>query len=213
VRIRDGSIGMMMVMHSFLMLACLGGNAAMSVTRASNSMVGRSSTSLLSHRQKADTRVLPPTLPLATKSRSQFLSIVAGTYCLSIPTLGASAFEGGVGGLGKTKPETGVRLFSDLSAPLQNPAGIVSAELNVQNQPVLVTFQTPWPLLPSTAGLEARDLLQPESAFVQVVTEDVPKQMPLTKQSMKKLLMTSVFNAQGKVGGMVSGQPSGKLDL
>ena len=144
----------------------------------------------------------PTSSSVSTTSRSQFLSLVAAA------TIGWSAggdgrccwaFEGGVGGLGKTKPETGVQFFSDLSSPLQNSAGIVSAELNVANQPVLVTFQSPWPLLSSTAGLEARDLQQPESAYVQVVTEGVPKQFPLTKQSMKQILMASVFNAQGKV--------------
>ncbi|CAB9498727.1 expressed unknown protein [Seminavis robusta] len=135
-------------------------------------------------------------------TRSQFLQ---STIALLLASSPAHAFDGGVGGLGKTKPETGVVLFSDLSAPVQNAAGIVSAELNIQNQPVLVTFQTPWPLLPTTGGLEARDLQQAESAFVQVVTENVPKENPLTKQSMKKLLMTSVFNQQGKFSAY--GQP------
>ena len=52
--------------------------------------------------------------------RSSFLAT------LSSVTLGATtanAFEGGIGGLGKTKPETGVELFSELSAPVQNAAG------------------------------------------------------------------------------------------
>lgn len=142
---------------------------------------------------------------LSRVNRAQFLSTTIGLAGATLIPLSSNpgisnAFDGGVGGLGKTKPETGVQFFSDLSAPVQNSAGIVSAELNVNNQPVLVNFQTPWPLLPSTSGLEARDLQQPESAFVQVVRDNVPSERPLTKVSMKKLLFTSVFASKGKFG-------------
>lgn len=139
----------------------------------------------------------------AEVSRSKFLSVISTVgVSLATPTTPTSsqAFDGGVGGLGKTKPETGVQFFSDVSAPVQNSAGIVTAELNVNNQPVLVSFQTPWPLLPSTSGLEARDLQNAESAFVQVVSDNVPSERPLSKSSMKKLLLTSVFAQQGKYG-------------
>lgn len=139
----------------------------------------------------------------AEVTRSKFLSAMS-TVGVSLATLTAPtsslAFDGGVGGLGKTKPETGVQFFSDVSAPVQNSAGIVTAELNVNNQPVLVNFQTPWPLLPSTSGLEARDLQNAESAFVQVVSDNVPSERPLSKSSMKKLLLASVFAQQGKYG-------------
>jgi len=142
---------------------------------------------------------------LVTTSRAQFVSTCSaaalGLSLLSLTTKAASAFEGGVGGLGKTKPETGVQLFSEESAPVQNAAGYVTAELKIDNQPVLVNFQTPWPLLPTTQGLEARDLQQPESAFVQVVSGDnVPKEMPLNKAAIKKILLNSVFTQQGKFG-------------
>lgn len=145
-----------------------------------------------------------PSKPTSPRSdlhpnRGQFIVSAFGgisSVLLQPPT--TNAFDGGVGGLGKTKPDTGVQFFSDLSAPVQNAAGIVSAEINVQNQPVLVNFQTPWPLLPSTAGLEARDLQQPESAFVQVLSTKDPT--PLTKSSFKKVLLASVLAPQGKFG-------------
>jgi hypothetical protein len=110
------------------------------------------------------------------------------------------AFEGGIGGLGKTKPSTGVVLWNPESAPLQNQRGIVTAELNVLGQPVLVTFQTPWPLLPTTGGLEARDLQNAESAFVQVVTNNDATEDPKTKPGMVALLQNSVLSQQGKFG-------------
>jgi len=111
----------------------------------------------------------------------------------------AGAFEGGIGGLGKTKPQTGVLLWDEDFAPLQNSAGVVTAELNVAGQPVFVTFQAPWPLLPTTAGLEARDLLNSESAFVQVVVSNNSND-PTTKQGMLQFLLDSVLSQQGKFG-------------
>ena len=155
-----------------------------------------------------------PTLAVTTKgfkaeketfpvSRSAFLSTVASGGTLSFLTVAttehASAFEGGVGGLGKTKPETGVKLFNAESVPVQNAAGIISAEINVNNNPVLLSFQSPWPLFTSQ-GIESRDLQGAESAFVQVVTDNIPKEEPLSKQSMKKVLLASVLAQQGKFG-------------
>jgi hypothetical protein len=116
----------------------------------------------------------------------------------------ALAFEGGVGGLGKTKPETGVR-FLEGSTPIQNAAGIVGAELVVNRSPVRVEFTAPWPLLGGSSGLEARDLQTSESAFVQVV-DDVRAVAPSaaaaaasgSPAAMKELFLATVFSSQGK---------------
>jgi hypothetical protein len=114
------------------------------------------------------------------------------------------AFEGGVGGLGKTKPTTGVQFFdtTGYSAPLQNSQGIVTAEIKsldlTSDRPILVQFQTPWPLLPTTSGLEARDLQSSESAFIQVVPA-VPGWDNNNKVFLK-LLEETVLASQGKYG-------------
>jgi hypothetical protein len=109
-----------------------------------------------------------------------------------------NAFEGGVGGLGKTKPQTGVELFEEGSAPIQNQEGLVSAEIKSSNgKPILVQFQTPWPLLPTTSGLEARDLRSSESAFVQVVEATPNWENP---KVFKQILIDTVFASQGKFG-------------
>ena len=75
---------------------------------------------------------------------------------------------------------------------------VVTAELKVNNQPVLVRFRSPWPLLPTTAGLEARDLQNTESAFVQVITQEAPKE--INKVTMKNMLLSSVLAQHGKFG-------------
>jgi len=80
----------------------------------------------------------------------------------------------------------------------QDESGLVSAELvtlGEQNgKPVLVSFQSPWPLFLS-GGMECRDLRNPESAFVQVTTT-TNGEKPLSKD----LLMESVFSSSGKFG-------------
>lgn len=53
------------------------------------------------------------------------------------------AFEGGVGGLGKTKPNMGVTYWNDDIKPFYNNNQIVSAELKIQDKPVLVSFYSP----------------------------------------------------------------------
>jgi hypothetical protein len=64
--------------------------------------------------------------------------------------------------------------------------------------PVRVSFQTPWPLLKTTDGLEARDLLNPESAFLQVVP-GITK-MPANGKDFRPILLQSVLSQQGKFG-------------
>lgn len=145
---------------------------------------------------------------VAVLSRSRFLQqsvppVVLGTASLILaPTLPSYAFEGGVGGLGKTKPETGVTL-RDGFIPLQNSQGFVTGEIlsPVNGRPILVQFQSPWPLLPTTSGLEARDLRDPESAFVQVVTN---KKKWTDANSALKVISESVLGQQGKFGAYAS---------
>lgn len=118
----------------------------------------------------------------------QCISLLAG----GIPA-SAVAFDGGVGGLGKTKPETGLVFWGD-SIPLQNEKGIISAEINVSGDPVLVEFTTPWPLLPTTSGLEARNLQSLESAYCCVLPN-----APNDKQ-LKKVVLDNILGSQGKYG-------------
>lgn len=146
------------------------------------------------------------------QSRTKFIeNVVASTAAAAlivVTTINAKpslAFEGGVGGLGKTKPETGV-VFLDGSEPLQNGAGIVSAELLLPNEsgrsrserprPVRVEFSAPWPLLSGSAGLEARDLQTSESAFLQVASG--VSALPASVSAAKELLLKTVFSSQGK---------------
>lgn len=132
-----------------------------------------------------------------TPSRRQFLSTAATVPLIVLPSA-TLAFEGGVGGLGKTKPQTGV-VLREGSAPIQNKQGIISGEiLTVKSNPILVEFQTPYPLLTSSAGLEARDLQQPESAFVQVI-EGVSSSGTNGK-ALYKVLTESILGSKGKYG-------------
>lgn len=125
-------------------------------------------------------------------SRVHFLTttVVAAAQLIQQPV---NAFDGGVGGLGKTKPDTGVVLWEG-SAALQNPQGIVSAELNIDGSPVLVEFTTPWPLLATTGGLEARDLQSSESAFVQVTPSFS------SDKEFQKIVLDTILGPQGKYG-------------
>ena len=124
---------------------------------------------------------------------------------VSHPIAPVYAFEGGIGGLGKTKPETGVAFLSNVLPTQDTTTGLVTAEIVLQQekeqqqQPYLVQFASPsWPLLPTTRGLEVRDLQQPESAFVQII-DQVP--LPLTKSVVKKVILTdNILSNQGKFG-------------
>mmetsp|Transcript_7837 Transcript_7837/g.11365 ORF Transcript_7837/g.11365 Transcript_7837/m.11365 type:complete len:254 (-) Transcript_7837:50-811(-) len=119
----------------------------------------------------------------------------ASFLATSVPL--ARAFDGGVGGLGKTKPETGV-VLREGSAPIQNREGIVTAEI-VSNKGnlILVEFKTPYPLLSSTTGLEARDLQKPDSAFVQVIS-GVPSNTE--KKAVTRALSENILGSKGKFG-------------
>lgn len=123
----------------------------------------------------------------------------------------AWAFEGGIGGLGKTKPDTGV-VLSPYFPPYQSPDdGTVTAEVLLpaasnKETPVLVRFTSPWPLLATAGGLETRQLTgnnSGSSAFVQVLTDTSTnkgaKVAPQTKTQAKSLL-EPLFGSQGKFG-------------
>eukprot|EP00956_Cyclotella_meneghiniana_P022775 scaffold43433_cov74-Cyclotella_meneghiniana.AAC.9 len=104
-------------------------------------------------------------------SRAEFTSkSLTSSLAILLPSLiqinTANAFDGGVGGLGKTRPVTGV-VFRDPEAATGTSS---SGELLAPDgTPVLLSFSAPWPLLKSAAGIEARDIAGGfESAFVQV---------------------------------------------
>jgi hypothetical protein len=119
-------------------------------------------------------------------------ALVASAFA---PLSAATAFDGGIGGLGKTKPETGV-VLREGSAPIQNSKGIVSVEiLSGRGNPILVEFRAPFPLLPTTSGLEARDLQQPESAFVQVI-DGVSRN--ISGKALNQVFINNVFGSKGK---------------
>lgn len=132
-------------------------------------------------------------------TRSAFLATILTTSA-SLP---ANAFRGGsgAGGLGKTKPETGVVFLNEESAPTQQPNGDVSAELFVDNgkTPVLVSHNSPWPLLETTGGIQTRNLQEPESAFVQVADST-------SGSYSKQFFADTIFGSQGKYGAY--GAPS-----
>lgn len=144
------------------------------------------------------TQRAPPPALFATERTHTTRAVFLAT-CVASVTFPGHAFDGGVGGLGKTRPETGV-LFFPGSSPFQNADGLVTAELvtaGASNQPYRVSFRTPWPLLPTTTGLESRDLQTSESAFVQVL-ENTP--LPTSTANFATLVQNSVLASQGKFG-------------
>lgn len=112
-------------------------------------------------------------------------------------------FDGGIGGLGKTRPETGV-VFVNPDAPAEQTAsGIVSAELvldDTTGDVALVSFQSPWPLLATATGLEARDLVTSDAAFCQVVPGSLASASTSKEAAaiLKQILQESVLASQGK---------------
>lgn len=143
-----------------------------------------------------------------SKTRSEFISsIILTTSTLVINTKESNAFDGGVGGLGKTKPNTGV-IFRDvsLSAPLVGSNGLVTSEIiapDDSNSPIIVSFKAPWPIL-KTAGIESRDLSNPESAFVQV--SECPKGVTSSDMLPTSFFKQSIFSQSGKYG--MYGEPT-----
>ena len=107
--------------------------------------------------------------------------------------------------MGKTKPETGVEF---LSPPFQSKDGWVSAEVVVNKSPFLIKFWSPsMPLLPTSTGLEVRQLPDPESAFVQIIVNDddsPTSNARLTKSDVAKLLEHHILNQVEKFGAYLT---------
>lgn len=148
-------------------------------------------------------------------SRNQFLlaTLATTTATLSINPFTensstiVNAFEGGVGGLGKTKPQTGVVFANpDLEdiTTLTIP-GDYNAELLAPDgeTPVFLSFYAQWPMLKS-AGIESRDLANAESSFVQVAP--YPSGYSVGDTLKKPFFVESIFGQTGKYGAY--GTPS-----
>ena len=152
-----------------------------------------------------------------------FGSVLFSTSTLPMtrPTAVHAIFDGGIGGLGKTRPETGVVFVNDdTPAQQQTSTGMVSAELLVDTTTgtvALVSFQSPWPLLATSMGLETRDQTTSDAAFCQVVSRSfVSRSSQSTSSSssspkeyareLLKVLELSVLAPQGKFG--MYGAPS-----
>jgi len=111
-----------------------------------------------------------------------------------------------VGGLGKTRPQTGV-VFRDPEAAAeisQSSSGDVNYELiSPDGTPVFLSFSAPWPLSKSAAGIEARDISGGlESSCVQVV--ELPKGVTslddIKPALLSSLLSQTIFGSTGKFG-------------
>ena len=119
----------------------------------------------------------------------------------------AGAFDGGVGGLGKVKPNTGIVFRdSDTSPRLVTAAGsgrdVVTNELVGPDGTIaLVSFEAPWPMLQSSGQIESRDLQQPESAFIQVA--ELPKTLSKDGTLPSKFYSDVIFGGDGKFGKLI----------
>jgi hypothetical protein len=133
-------------------------------------------------------------------SRAEFISrAFASSLAIAMPSL-AQAFDGGVGGLGKTRPVTGV-VFRDADAVAASSSGDDKTNelLAPDGSPAFVTFQAPWPLLKSAAGIEARDIAGGfESSYVQVA--ELPKGITNMDQVKPAFLSQEIFGSSGKFG-------------
>lgn len=134
---------------------------------------------------------------LITPSRAEFVSTLVATSSLLFP-VGSNAFDGGVGGLGKTRPQTGV-VFRDeeaAAATTQTSTGDVTYEVLAPDKaPVVLSFNAPWPLLQTAAGIESRDISGGfESAYVQVA--EMQKGSEIKPAQIKE----AIFNSKGKFG-------------
>mmetsp|Transcript_20676 Transcript_20676/g.32355 ORF Transcript_20676/g.32355 Transcript_20676/m.32355 type:complete len:265 (-) Transcript_20676:1246-2040(-) len=138
-----------------------------------------------------------PVRGTTTSSRAEFFSSLVAASSLLVP-VGSSAFDGGVGGLGKTRPQAGV-VFRDEEAAAsttQSSSGGVAYELLAPDgSPAVVSFNAPWPLLQTAAGIESRDVRGGfESAFVQVT------ELQKGSEIKPSLLKEAIFSSKGKFG-------------
>ena len=104
-------------------------------------------------------------------------------------------FEGGAGGLGKTKPNTGVVVadaFGDGAAKAATtPPGPASARLvgAATGLPVDVSFDSPWP---TSAGLVSRDYTTGDGAYVLATAA--------TRATLEADCRAKIFAVDGKYG-------------
>jgi len=135
-------------------------------------------------------------------TRADFLSnSILSSLVFLVPNV-ANGFDGGVGGLGKTRPQTGV-VFRDPEAAAettQSSSGDVNYELIAPDgTPVFLSFSAPYPLLKSAAGIEARDVAGGfESSYVQVV--ELPNGVNSVDKIKPALLSENIFGSSGKFG-------------
>lgn len=116
----------------------------------------------------------------------------------------ANAFDGGVGGLGKTKPSTGVIFANPENNVVDNNMSSISTPGDYNSEllspdgktPAFLSFYAPWPMLKSS-GIESRDLANSESAFVQV--EPLPQGKSVSNLP-KSFFVNSIFGQTGKYG-------------
>ena len=140
---------------------------------------------------------------LAPKTVERRSALAALASSLAAPANAKSyqsglVFEGGAGGLTKTKPNTGVKQAAgvvDDERPKTTPAGPVAARLaGRKGLPVDVSFDAPFP---TTPGLVSRDYQTGDGAYVLVAP---------AKGALKKVVSDKVFAADGKYGSY--GAPS-----
>ena len=103
-------------------------------------------------------------------------------------------FEGGAGGLGKSKPNTGVAVaetFNDDASPKKlAPPGLATARLvAASGLPVDVSFDSPWP---TSAGLVSRDYTTGDGAYVLATAA--------TRATLEADCRAKIFAVDGKYG-------------
>lgn len=137
-------------------------------------------------------------------TRARFISnfLIGSFVVFPLRSKIANAFEGGVGGLGKTSPKTGV-LFRDpevAAETSQSASGDVSYELIAPDgTPVFLSFNAPWPLSKSTTGIETRDNTGGyESSFVLVAA--LPKGTTALDKVKPSFISEAIFSSAGKFG-------------
>ena len=132
-----------------------------------------------------------------TSSRAEFVSAVVAASSLIFPAR-VVAFDGGVGGLGKTRPQTGVVFLDEevAASTTQSSSGDVTYELvSPDGTTAFVSFKSPWPLLQTAAGVECRDISGGyESAFIQVA--EIQKGSEIKPAQLKE----AIFSSKGKFG-------------
>ena len=179
------------------------------------------------------------------------LAQLAAGYAVTAPTTSV-AFEGGVGGLGKTKPSTGVSVnpeapamnfapgagnmpgktlpevgvsrdplasggdaaafdfertqtgaVAPVTAPKKGKGGFLAEKLTTSSGNVVdVSFKSPFPSIPTSGGVETRDMNSGDSAFVVALSwqgEDLAK-------APQAIFTESILGLQGKYGAY--GAPS-----